>query len=209
MPQVDDSPTTDPLPRLVIPLLKGVVHRGDDEARWQRLLEMQARVSDYVSVLNLLLIIDDTEGYAYLRSRPALEDAPEEPLPQLVTRHQLSYQVSLILALLRKRLVEFDAAGGEVRLVMTRDEILDMVRVFFPATSNEVRLRKRLNENLSRIVGLGFLRRMAAGAPGAQHRYEVQRIIKEFVNGEWLAEFGDKLAEQFPVDEDRQQDTDG
>ena len=112
MQQVDESAAKDPLPRLVIPLLKGIVHRRDDEARWQSLLDMQARVRDYVGVLNLRLIIDESEGYAFLRSRPPQEGSPEETLPQLVTHHQLSYRVSLILALLRKRLVEFDAAGG-------------------------------------------------------------------------------------------------
>ncbi len=209
MQQVDESAAKDPLPRLVIPLLKGIVHRRDDEARWQSLLDMQARVRDYVGVLNLRLIIDESEGYAFLRSRPSQEGSPEETLPQLVTHHQLSYRVSLILALLRKRLVEFDAAGGDTRLVMTRDEILEMVRVFLPETSNEVRLKKSLNENLSRIVGLGFLRRMASGTLGTQHRYEVQRIIKEFVNGEWLAEFGARLAEHVPVTEGRTEGEDG
>ena len=57
------------------------------------------------------------------RRRPGDEDAPR--LPRLVARRPLSYPVSLMLALLRKRMAEFDASAGDTRLVLTRDEILD------------------------------------------------------------------------------------
>ena len=204
----DHSPSKDVLPRLVIPLFKGVVHRRDDEVLWQSLVDIQARVRDYVSVLNLQLVIDESEGFAFLRTRPQADEPSEDRLPQLIARHPLSYPVSLLLALLRKRLVEFDAAGGDPRLVMTRDEVLEMVRVFLPDTSNEVNLKRRLNENLNRIVKLGFLRRLSSSAPGVQHRYEVQRIIKEFVNAEWLAEFGNKLAESVSVLEEQERSKD-
>ena len=40
-------------------------------------------------------------------------DEDGSALPRLVPRRQLSYPVSLLLALLRKRLAEADAAGGE------------------------------------------------------------------------------------------------
>ena len=189
----DNTASGDTLPRVVIPLLKGVVHRQDDEAAWQTLLNIQARVRDYVAVLNLRLEINEGDGYAFLRSRPETDENSEEKLPQLIARRPLSYGVSLVLALLRKRLVEFDAAGGGPRLVMARDEILELVRVYFPETSNEVSFRKRLNEHLNRIVKLGFLRRMESTGPSVQHRYEVQRIIKDFVNAQWLDEFGRTL----------------
>jgi hypothetical protein len=42
--------------------------------------------------------------------RATVDGEPE--LPRLVPRRQLSYPVSLLLALLRKKLVEFDAAAG-------------------------------------------------------------------------------------------------
>ncbi len=183
----------DALPRVVIPLLKGVVHRQDDEARWQSLLNIQARVRDYVAVLNLRLEINESEGYAFLHSRPVTDESPEDRLPQLISRRPLSYGASLVLALLRKRLLEFDAAGGGPRLIMARDDIMELVRVYFPETSNEVALRKRLNGYLNQIVGLGFLRRLETGGPSIQSRYEVQRIIRDFVNAQWLGEFGHRI----------------
>ena len=47
-------------------------------------------------------------------------------------------------------------------------------------------------------MDLGFLRRMrapaGAAAPGAQTTYEVRRILKAFVDAEWLAELDARLA---------------
>ncbi len=170
-PPVFEAQASEALPRVAIRLLKGVIYRRDDEELWQSLVDIQASVRGYVEILNLRLELNEGEGYAYLRSRDETGEEQEDKLPQLILRHPLSYQVSLVLALLRKRLVEFDAAGGDTRLVLTRDEILDMVRVFLPDSSDEVRLKKRLNEHLSRIVKLGFLRRMASAASNAQSTF--------------------------------------
>ena len=192
----------DALPSLVIPLLKGVLYQESDPALWSTLLELQARVRDYVAVLGLELMLDEAEGYAFLRSRPEAEDAPDtgpRP-PRLVARRPLSFHVSLILALLRKKLAELDAGGGDTRLVLSRDEIVEMLRVFLPESSNEARVVERIDTHLNRIVDLGFLRRMkaaagaAAAAPGAQTTFEVRRILKAFVDAEWLAELDARLA---------------
>ena len=57
---------------------------------------------------------------------------------------------------------------------------------------------ERIDTHLNRIVDLGFLRRMraaaSAAAPGAQTTFEVRRILKAFVDAEWLAELDTRLA---------------
>ncbi len=196
MPEQDGSfPRSDPLSPLAIRLLKGVVYRSGNEELWFSLVNIQSRVRDYFTVLNLRLVLNEAEGYAYLRSRDDDGQDQESPLPPLITRQPLSYPVSLLLALLRKRLVQHDAVGGDTRLVLTRGQVLEMQRVFMPDSSDEVRLQKRLNENLNKIARLGFLRRMATRT---EPTYEVQRIIKEFVTAEWLADFEKRLAELTP-----------
>ena len=213
-PPVPGFTPTRALSGVVVPLLKGVVYREDDAALWNGLVHGQARVRDYVAVLGLELVLDEAEGHAFLRSRPD-GDAPagdgagaapagEAPQgsapPRLVARRPLSFPVSLLLALLRKKLAELDASGGDTRLVLTRDEIVEMVRVFLPDTSNEARLVDRIDTHLNRVVELGFLRRMRTGttAParaGARMTFEVRRILKAFVDAQWLAEFDARLAE--------------
>lgn len=189
----------DPLPTLVIPLLKGVLYRESDVALFGTLLELQARVRDYVAVLGLDLMLDEAEGYAFLRSRPEAKEEPETGVrtPRLVARRPLSFHVSLILALLRKKLAEFDAGGGDTRLVLSRDEIVEMVRVFLPESTNEARVVERIDAHVDRIVDLGFLRRMkaesGASARGGRTTFEVRRILKAFVDAEWLAELDARL----------------
>ena len=200
---------TPALSGVVVPLLKGVVYRDNDTGLWDGLVRGQAQVRDYVAVLGLDLVLDEAEGHAFLRSRPAGDapadagggEGPERAAPpRLVARRPLSFPVSLLLALLRKKLAEFDAGGGDTRLVLTRDEIVEMVRVFLPDSSNEARLVDRIDAHVNRVVELGFLRRMRTGptAPartGARMTFEVRRILKAFVDAQWLAEFDTRLAE--------------
>ena len=90
--------------------------------------------------MNLQLEIDDSEGYAFLRLRQDGDADQQSRLPQLITRHQLSQPLSILLAILRKELVELDAEGGGTRLILTRDDMIDLIPVFLPDTSNESRL---------------------------------------------------------------------
>jgi hypothetical protein len=176
------------LGQVLVSLLQGVLYRDADAALWQPLLDMQARVRDYCATIGLELIFDEAEGYAYLRQRPAAEGEPE--LPRLIQRRPLSYPVSLILVLLRKKLAEFDATGGETRLVVSRDQVADQVRLFLPDTANEARLLDRIDTHLNKVVELGFLRRLR----GQEDQFEVRRILKAFVDAQWLAEFEQRLA---------------
>lgn len=185
------------LSALVIFLLKGVVYQEGDAGLWNALLTLQARVRDYVAVLGLELMLDEAEGYAFLRSRQINDDDAAVKLPRLVARRPLSFPVSLLLALLRKKLAEFDASGGDTRLVLTRDEIVELIRVFLPESSNEARLIDQIETHLNKVVELGFLRRLKAGAAnqsGQAAVYDVRRILKAFVDAQWLADFDARLA---------------
>ena len=190
------APAVPELSQLLVHLLKGVLYRDDDEKLWASLLRLQARVREQAVVLLLDLVLDEAEGYAYLKSRPDPDESDAAPrLPRLIARRPLSYPVSLMLALLRKRLAEFDAGGGDTRLVLSREEIAELLRVFLPDGSNEARLIDQVDATISKVVDLGFLRKLKPAAGGAQDRghYEVRRILKAFVDAQWLAEFDARL----------------
>lgn len=193
------------LPSLVVTLLKSVLYRDDKPGLWEALLRLQAHVADYVAVLGLELNLDEAEGYAFLRSKGADADGRDgekadgeeekgdtdgDAIPRLVARRQLSYPVSLLLALLRKKLAEFDAGGIETRLVLSREEIVDMVRIFLPERTNEVKLIGQIDNYLEKIEDLGFVRRLK----GQADMYEVRRILKAFVDAQWLNDFDAHLA---------------
>ena len=144
---------------------------------------------DHVAVLGLDLALDETEGFAYLAQRAPVEGAPE--LPRLIPRRQLAYSVSLLLALLRKKLVEHDAMSSDARLILSRDAIAEMVALFLPDAANQVRQQDRIDANIKRVIELGFLRPLR----GQDGQYEVQRILRAFVDAQWLDRFAERLAE--------------
>jgi hypothetical protein len=175
---------------VVIKLLRGVLYQEDDLATWSALLRVQPRAQDHVAVLGLQLVVDEAEGYAYLRSRHDEEAAEAAGLPHLVARRPLSYPVSLLLALLRRKLLEFDAAAGETRLILSRDEVVEMIRLFLADSSNEARLIDQVDATLNKVAELGFIRRLRGEPP----MIEVRRIIKAYIDTQWLAEFDQRLA---------------
>lgn len=186
---IGGEPARNELSVVLIALMKGVTEREADPALWQALLKQEGPVRDHIAVLGLDLRLDEAEGFAYLAQRPQIEG--EQELPRLVARRQLSYPVSLLLALLRKKLVEFDAASGDRRLILSREVIADMLRLFLADTANEARLHDRIDSHIKRVVELGFLRPLR----GQPDQFEVSRILKAFVDAQWLGRLAERLQE--------------
>ncbi|MEO5315936.1 DUF4194 domain-containing protein [Pseudarthrobacter sp. CC12] len=186
-PADSEARTPEELPAVVTRLFKGVLYAENDEKLWQSLLGLTSHVRDYVAVLGLDLLLDESEGYAFLRSK----DDPDGTLPRLIARRSLTFNVSLLLALLRRRMMEFDINSSEVRLIMSEQEIADMVSVFLPESSNEARVLDRLGADIKKVAELGFLRKLR----GQTDTYEVARILKAYVNAQWLEEFDARLAD--------------
>ncbi|MDP9998219.1 DUF4194 domain-containing protein [Pseudarthrobacter sulfonivorans] len=182
-----ETHTPEELPGVVTKLFKGVLYAESDEKTWQSLLGLASHVRDYVAVLGLDLILDESEGYAFLKSRAD----PDGTLPRLIPRRPLTFNVSLLLALLRGRMLEFDTNSSELRLIMTEQDIADMVSVFLPESSNEARILDQLGTNIKKVVELGFLRKLR----GQVGTYEVARILKAYVDAQWLEEFEARLAD--------------
>ncbi len=183
--------STPELSSVVTTLLKGALYQEENPGLWGSLLNLQASVRDYVAVLGLELTLDEAEGYAFLRSRQDADEDGQSSIPRLVARRQLSFTVSLLLALLRKKLAEFDTSGADTRLILSQDEVVELIQIFLPAGSNEVKLIDQVDTTLNKIAELGFIRRLR----GQGQMIEVRRIIKAFVDAQWLADFDKRLAE--------------
>lgn len=171
----------------IIRLMQGVVYRESDEDTWSTLERLGAGVRDHFATIGVDVIIDDAEGYAYLRSRP--EEDSEKALPRLVRRRALTYNVSLLLVLLRKRLVEFETAGGDGRLVLNTEQIVEMLRLFQAESTNEARVVDQAETTIIKARELGFLRQLR----GQSGQWEVRRILKAYVDAQTLSDFAGKL----------------
>ncbi len=154
----------------------------------QDLINLQAAAMDYVKPLGLELVMDESEGYAYFRQIVSEEQDGGE-LPRLVQRRPLSYPVSLLCVLLREKLVEADAGGGDVRVVLGKEQIVELLQTFLPSQSNEAKLMDQIETHINKVVELGFLRKLKTD----RATYEVRRILKAFVDADWLADLDEKL----------------
>ncbi len=185
----EKAPTekANPLSLVLIQLMKGVLYGDENEQLWQHLLALQAQVRDYVRMLGLNLTVVEDEGVAWLTTRSAEDGEPE--LPRLVSKRQLSYPVSLLLALLRRKLAEHDASSSEQRLILDKEDLIEHLRVFLPASTNDVRFVDQIDSYLTKIVELGFIRRLR----NDNSRFEVRRLLKAFVDAQWLHELDQRL----------------
>lgn len=172
---------------LVITLFKGPMYRDVHDRLWPILLKLRARVTDHVAVMGLRLEIDENEGYAFLRG--LRDDETDVEYPRLVNRHTLGFHTSLLIALLRKRLAEFDATSSDTRLVLGRDQIVEMLWVYLPSSSDDVKTMRVVEGHIRKVEELGFLHRLR----GQDDQYEVRRIIRAYVDGQWLGDFDRRL----------------
>ena len=181
------------LSKALFALYKGVLYRDDSEDVWDNMLEFQSSVHDHFAALGLSLFVDEAEGFAYIRYPQSNADEESSGLefPRLVAKRSLTYQTSLLLALLRRRLAEFEAGGEGTRLIMTSDEIVEMISIFLPEGTNEVKTIDAVERNINKVREMGFIRMLK----GQANVYEIMGIIKAFVDAEWLGNFDERLRE--------------
>jgi hypothetical protein len=156
-------------------LLQGVVY-SDDANVWDIVLRTRSTLEAYFSRLALMLIVDEPEGYAFLRQWNDSEyPSGYEDVPRLVRRSSLGYGPTLLCVLLRDELRRFeDDDLHNERCVIETAALFDQWRVFFPAGQDEVRQSKEFSGILRKVEELGFIRRFAE-SPEA---WEIRRILK-------------------------------
>lgn len=179
---------------VLIALLKGIVYSHQEEI-WNILLqpENERDVRHYFADIHLDVVIDKAEGYAYLKQQE-LEGEEEsnstEQAPlRLIRRRPLNFYVSLLCLLLRKHLIENDQEGDSIKAILSYEEIENLMKLYLKESSNEANTRKQISAAIKKVEDEGFLRRMKT----EKEQYEVNRIIKAFVNAdrihEWLERY--------------------
>ena len=105
-------------------LLREPVYREDGEL-WLTLRGQQDEIRHYFRQIGQELVLDEGEGYAFIRQ---LEIEGEERIPRLVQRRALSYLATLLLTALREEFLRFDSSASDsTRLVKTSDELRNLV----------------------------------------------------------------------------------
>jgi hypothetical protein len=171
----------------VVHLLKGVLYNSQENA-WRLLTENHHRVKEYLTAIGLDLHINNADGYAFVRQKE-VPDEFQEYYPRLMQKRPLSYMPTLLCVLLRKRLLESDQSGTELRAIISLDQIKEMSRVFLRDSSNERKQEDKIESAVKKLVEFGFLLELK----NEKGKYEVSRILNAYLDIEKLKEVQHKL----------------
>jgi hypothetical protein len=156
-------------------LMQGVLYAQDQDA-WDILLSYESDLTDYFARVGLVVVVDRSEGLAYLRQFPDDERvAGYERLPRLFRRTALGYDATLLCVLLREEYRRFEDEDLEnERCVVDVETLMDGWKSFFPAESDDLALRKRLNSTLKKLEDLKFVVRFESDS----EEWEIRKLLK-------------------------------
>ncbi len=181
-----------PKSKVIIQILKGPLYRDSSPTGWQDLLKYENELSDYFGHIGLSLFIHREFGFAFLKQEFPSDELPEDQiLPRLIQQRELSFELSVLLAVLRKKLAEHDSASGEPRLVLDEKEILQAMKVFLRDTNNEVKQKKEVDALIEKVIDIGVLRRMSHDS----RKLEVLRVLAALFDASRLSELDTRLLE--------------
>jgi Domain of unknown function (DUF4194) len=160
-----------------------------DDSHWDRLQTYLSPVQEYFSKIGLAVRNFDIDGFAYLEQPDPDPEEKLEPLPRLTARYRLSYRVTVLCVLLRDRLRLHDASDAISRLVLSLEELRDLVQPYLQERNNEEKFRKEVSSLVKQAVELGFLRQLAGDA----ENYEIRPIIKAKIDADMLVNLVQKL----------------
>ena len=190
----DHAPQLSEWSDIAIRLLQGVIY-VEDRKPWDTLLRNVSPLEEYFGRIGLQLIIDESDGFAFLRQWPSEElPAEHEALPRLFRRTRLSYDATLLTILLREELRRFEEEEvHDQRCVVSSDELFEQWKLFFPSDQDEVKSRRALNTAIRTLEGLRFVRRFG----GDNHEWEIKRILKARLIAADLETVRDQFLEAF------------
>jgi hypothetical protein len=178
--------------KVLIQLLKAPIYRDSSPVLWQELLKHKENVSEYFSHLGLAVFLHEDFGFAFLKQDiDSAEMDEEQTLPRLIQQRELSFELSVLLALFRKQLAEHDRSSADLRLVLDERDILQMMKIFLPDTNNEVAQKKEVGGLIEKAIDIGILRRMSHDP----RKLEVLRILAALFDASRLNELDQRLEE--------------
>jgi len=174
----------------IISLLKGLFYKADHEKAFFELTHNSyASIIEYFETIGLDVRVDENDGYAYLVNK-VFEDE-SEALPKLIQNRELSYKVSLLCVLLRKKIADFDMQNENERAIISKDDIVSSILLFLDIKFNEIKILKEIESTIKKVEELGFLKKLKID----ENSYEIKSSIKSFIDATWLNDFDEKLKE--------------
>jgi hypothetical protein len=171
-------------------LLQGVIY-SDEAPVWTILLDNESELADYFILLGLHLVIDRTEGLAYLKQLDEHElSGGYERLPKLFRKSPLGYEATILCVLLRDEYRRFeDEDLDNQRCVVSVEPLFELWQGFFPSVSDELQLRKSLLKSMNQLEKLKFVQAVKQ----SKDSWEVKKLLKARVTIEQLEDLKNRL----------------
>lgn len=172
----DLLPPPVPWAAAAVKLLQGIVYHDDPGDAWEAILSGVTPLSDYFARIGLLLIVNEEDGFAYLRQIEPETLPPDYPsIPKLFRSVQLTFEASLLCVLLRDELRRFEEEiHRDARCVVLQSALLEIWQSLVPGEADAVRANRNLGGQLRKLEELKFVRRFEKDPPS----WEVRRILK-------------------------------
>lgn len=156
-------------------LLQGVVQTEDGRV-WDVLLQNVSQIEQHVARLGLQLVLDESEGLAYLKQFSE-DEIPSgyEAIPKLFRSTRLTFGQTILCVILRELLRRFEEeVVGSDRCTVDESDLVDQWKGYFPSYGDEVRQQRELQSTLRKLEEIGFVRRVSNEPPS----WEIRRILK-------------------------------
>lgn len=179
-----------PYSKTIVRLLKSPIER--QSPLWDNLVHYQKAIQDYIGTIGLELIIKKDEGFAFVKQ---MENNEGDTLG-LVQRRALSFEVSIVLVVLRNSLEDFDSNPIQYQAsekFITNLQIHEELELFLQEEYNHLKFKKNLEKHIYTVVELGYLKLISETE--LETTYQIHRIIKEKISLDILQEFKGKLNE--------------
>lgn len=159
-----------------VKLLQGIVYHDDPGEGWEAILAGVTPLSDYFARIGLLLVVNEEDGFAYLRQIEPATLPPDYPaIPKLFRSISLTFEASLLCVLLRDELRRFEEEiHRDSRCVVLQSTLLELWQALVPGEADPVRANRNLGGQLRKLEELKFVRRFEQ-EPAS---WEVRKILK-------------------------------
>lgn len=179
-----------PYTSVFIKLLKGPVEYVE-KSTWEKLIQYKVELTSFILQLGLALVLDEQDGYAYIKHYPFEED--ENPV-SWIQRRALTYEESVMLVLLREMMAEFEVGEATNReLIKKRREIKEYAELFFKENASRVKFLKEIDRLIDKAEENGFLDKAETSELADEQKFRIKKIIKAKVSSEELDHFYQQL----------------
>jgi hypothetical protein len=172
-----------PYTSVFIKLLKGPIEYVE-KSSWEKLMQYKVELTTFLQQLGLLLVLDEQDGYAYVKH---LQTEEEESPVTWIQRRSLTYEESVMLVLLREMMAEFEVGEATNReLIKKRREIKEYAELFFKENASRVKFLKEIDRLIDKAEENGFLDKTENHDLADEQKFRIRKIIKAKVGSEEL-----------------------